>query len=325
MKTQKWIFNGMVIVACILFGFSIGHAKSYKYMTILAAGTGGVYYPLSGGIADILTKKKISSVSAEATGGSVENCTIVGRGRAEMGFTMGDAAYDAYNGIGKFEQFGKQPVLAMFSVYPSPMHILVLDKSKITQIADVKGQKISVGAFGSGTENMAKNMLEAVGISYGDIKPAFLSFSETSMGLRDGVVDAGFMAVAIPASAVLDLGSTRKVRFVPLSETEIKQVIDKYPYYSSITIPENGYSGIGGIVGDTPGVGVQNLIICHKDLPNDLVYNMVKAIFENQPRLVEVHQIATQMTLENAVKVPIPLHPGAEKYFKEAGAIKAQE
>lgn len=321
MKMQKWIFSGLVAMACVLFSLGESHAKSYKYMTILSAGTGGVYYPLGGGIADILTKKGLSNVSAEATGGSIENCTIVGRGRAEMGFTMGDAAYDAYNGLGKFQKFGKQPVMAMFSVYPSPMHILVLDKSKIKQVSDVKGQKISVGASGSGTENMAKNMLAALGISYSDIKPAFLSFSETSMGLRDSVVDAGFMAVAIPASSVLDLGSTRKVRFIPLTEAEVKQVVDKYPYYASVTIPESGYSGIGGIVGDTLAVGVQNLVICHADIPEDLVYNMTKAIFENQARLVEVHPIATQMTYENAVKVPIPLHPGAEKYFKEVGAV----
>ncbi len=321
MKIQKLTLIVCTAALAILIGAGSGTAKSYKYMTILTGGTGGVYYPLGGGIADVLTKNKISNVSAESTGGSVENCNLVGRGRAEMGFAMAGVCYDAFKGQGKFEERGKLPIMAMMAAYPSPMHILVLDKSKIKSVADLKGNKVSLGAFGSGTENMAKNMLEQLGITYDDIKPAFLSFSETAMGLRDGVVEAGFMAVAIPASAVLDLGSTRKVRFVPLSDEEINKTLTAYPYYSAVTVPASSYAGIGGICEDTPAVGVQNVLVCREDLPEDLVYNMVKTIFESKKKLLEVHQVAGQITLENAVKTPIDLHPGAIKYFKEMGAL----
>ena len=218
MRNIKWILTTFIILAILIYFPTNGQAKKYKYMTILTGGTGGVYYPLGGGMAEVLTKAKIANVTAESTGASVENCNLVGRKRAEMGLAMAGACYDAYNGLGKFKKRGKLPILAMFAAYPSPMHILVLAKSSIHRISDLKGKKVSVGAFGSGTENMAKNMLYTLGITYKDIKPAFLSFSETAMSLRDGVVDAGFMAVAIPASAVLDLGSTRKIRFVPLSQ-----------------------------------------------------------------------------------------------------------
>ena len=126
-----------------------------------------------------------------------------------MGLAMAGVCYDAFIDQGKFKERGKLPIVAMMAAYPSPMHILVLVKSKVRTIADLKGTKVSLGAFGSGTENMAKNLLKQLGSTYDDIKPAFLSFPETAMGLRDGVVEAGFMAVAIPASAVLDLGSTR--------------------------------------------------------------------------------------------------------------------
>ena len=321
MNTRTLILIVCISVVATLIGVGSGKAASYKYMTILTGGTGGVYYPLGGGIADVLTKKGISNVSAESTGGSVENCNLVGRGRAEMGFAMAGVCYDAFNGQGKFKERGKLPIVAMMAAYPSPMHILVLDKSNVRSIADLKGTKVSLGAFGSGTENMAKNMLEQLGITYDDIKPAFLSFSETAMGLRDGVVEAGFMAVAIPASAVLDLGSTRKVRFIPLSNEEIKQTLSAYPYYSSVIVTAKSYGGIGGINEDTPAVGVQNVLACRKDLPEDLVYNMVKTIFESQKKLLEVHQVASQITLENAVKTPIDLHPGAVKYFREKGVL----
>lgn len=321
MKTRKWTLVLFLAVAIFLIGVGMSGAASYKYMTILTGGTGGVYYPLGGGIADVLTKKGVSNVSAESTGGSVENCNLVGRGRAEMGFAMAGVCYDAFNGQGKFKERGKLSIMAMMSAYPSPMHILVLDKSKIHTIADLKGTKVSLGAFGSGTENMAKNMLEQLGITYDDIKPAFLSFSETAMGLRDGVVEAGFMAVAIPASAVLDLGSTRTVRFIPLSDEEINKTVAAYPYYSALTVPASGYGGVGGISGDTPAVGVQNVLVCRQDLPEDIVYNMVKTIFESRQKLLDVHQVASQITLENAVKVPIDLHPGAAKYFREMGAM----
>ncbi|BBO88227.1 TAXI family TRAP transporter solute-binding subunit [Desulfosarcina ovata] len=321
MKTRNW---ALVIVLAVMFtvaGMGDSEAASYKYMTILTGGTGGVYYPLGGGIADVLTKKGISNVSAESTGGSVENCNLVGRGRAEMGFAMAGVCYDAYKGEGKFKERGELPIMAMMSVYPAPMHILVLDKSDIHQLSDLKGAKVSLGAFGSGTENMAKNILETQGITYDDIKTAFLSFSETAMGLRDGVVEAGFMAVAIPASAVLDLGSTRKVRFIPLTDGEIKKTLEAYPYYSEVTIKGSAYNGIGGITGDTAGVGVQNVLVCRRELPEDLVYNMVKTIFESQKKLLDVHQVASQITIENAVKVPIDLHPGAARYFREMGAL----
>lgn len=152
--------------------------------------------------------------------------------------------------------------------------------------------------------------------------PASATMRITAMGLRDGVVEAGFMAVAIPASAVLDLGSTRKVRFIPLSDLEIKRTLDAYPYYSAVPVPENGYQGIGGISGDTPAVGVQNVLVCQGDLPEELVYNIVKTIFESRQKLFEVHQVANQITLENAAKVPIAMHPGAVRYFKEMGVLK---
>jgi hypothetical protein len=322
MRGTKWIFIIVAVLAFSLYCVADGHAKAYKYMTILTGGTGGVYYPFGGGMANVLTKANISNVTAESTGASVENCNLVGRGRAEMGLAMAGACYDAYNGLGKFKERGKLPIVAMYSAYPSPMHILVLAKSDIKSVSDLKGKKVSVGAFGSGTENMAKNMLNALGITYDDFKPAYLSFAETAMGLRDGVVDAGFMAVAIPASAVLDLGSTREVRFIPLTEKEVKTVTDKFAYYSSVAIPKGSYEGIGGVAEDTLAAGVQNVLICQKEMPDELVYTVVKTLFENQKKLVEVHQIANQMTAENAVKVPIPMHPGAEKYFKEIGALK---
>lgn len=322
MGKTRWFVVVVAVLAVFLVFCSDGQAKSYKYMTILTGGTGGVYYPLGGGMADVLTKAGVSNVTAESTGASVENANLVGRGRAEMGLVMAGACYDAYNGLGKFKERGKLPIRAMFSAYPSPMHILVLDKSSIRKADDLKGTKVSVGAFGSGTENMTKNMLSALGITYEHFKPAFLSFSETAMGLRDGVVDAGFMAVAIPASAVLDLGSTREVRFIPLTDEEVKKITDAYKYYSSVTIPQGAYKGIGGIKEDTPAAGVQNILICEESMPADLVYTITKTLFGNQKKLIEVHKIAEQMTAENAVKVPIPFHPGAERYFKEIGALK---
>ncbi len=306
-----------VLGLCLAVALAVPAAAKTIFISIGTGGTGGVYYPYGGGLAE-LWSKKVPGVKAvaEVTGASVENIKLAHKGETVIGEVMGDVAYQAYYGVGKFK--GKpQNVLAMAVMYPNVLQIVTLKGSGIKSVKDFKGHVISLGAPGSGTAFMAELILEALGISKDSFKVRRLSFVESANALRDHTIDAGFWCVAPPTSSIMDLATTHHIDMVRFSPEEQKIITSKYSFYSTYTLPAGVYRGLDKPV---PTISVWNVIICKADLPEDLVYNLVKVLFENNDYMRKIHPFARYTTPENAVKhSPIPLHPGAIKYLKEKG------
>jgi len=302
-----------------IFSFQVNSAAAKtRFISIGTGGTGGVYYPYGGGVAEIWTKKvKGIKAVAEVTGASVENTKLCDKGETLFGEIMSDVAFQAYTGTGKFK--GKpQKIRGMFVMYPNVYHIVTRQDSGINSISDLKGRKVSVGAPGSGTEFMTSLILEsALGISYDSFNVFRLSFNENANALKDNSIKAGIWCVAPPTSSIMDLATTHKIKIIPFTKAEIDQVTSKYPFYAGYTLPAGIYNGQ-----DQPvyTASVWNTFICNADLDEDLVYKLTKAVFENQDFLIKIHHFAKYTTPENAVKYSaIPLHPGAIRYLKEKG------
>jgi len=321
MRSKVTLVLAVLVAVCFCIpGTSM--AKT-KFITLATGSPGGVYYPLGGGMA-VVIQKIVDGVrcAAESTGASVENTRLISNRDSDMGMVMGSSAYAGREGWKPFKK--KHDVLAMFQMYPAPMHIVTTKKTGIKKLEDLKGKKVSIDRPGSGGAIMSRVILEAAGFDLEkDLTLAGLSVSESVAAMKDGIVDAIFLNFAYPAAAIMDLGSTRDIELIALDEGLVDKIIAKYPYYVKIAIPKGTYKGIDS---DIMCLGDSNVMVVHKEMDTDLVYNCVKAIFENVKEgkyaLVNIHPIAAQFTPENAVNSPIPLHPGSIKYFKEQGALK---
>lgn len=313
----------LVFVAAGLVLQSPADADSRKFLTLASGSPGGVYYPLGGGMA-VVIEKTVPELrcASESTGASVENSRLVGGGNSDMGMVMGSVAYKALTGQAPFEK--KLDIRALFQMYPAPEHIVTTAKSGIRSLADLKGRKVSIDVPGSGCAIMAAAILEEAGFDLKkDLTIAHLSQSESVQALKDGVVDAVFFNFAYPGAAVMDLAATRDIVLVPLEKALADRLVKKYPYYVQIQIPGGTYPKVNA---DVLCLGDSNLLIAHANMPEDIAYKVVKAIFTNvkegQHALIHIHPIAAHLTPANAVNSPLPLHPGAQKYFREIGALK---
>lgn len=304
------------MVVCLVFA---GPAVAKDvFLTIGTGSPGGAYYPLGGGMS-VVIQKTIDGVrcAAESTGASVENSRLVGIGDTDMGMVMGSVAFKAVEGLEPFDK--KYPLVALFQMYPAPEHIVTTKQSGIKTIADLKGKKVSIDVPGSGCSTMATAILEEAGFDLEkDLKLANLSQSESVQALKDGIVDACFFNFAYPASAVMDLAATRDIVMIPVSKELADKIVKKNPYYLKVTIPKGSYDDVDY---DVLCIGDSNVMVANKKMSNDIAYKIAKAIYTNvnegKYALINVHPIAAQLTPANAVNSPIPLHPGAAKYFKE--------
>lgn len=288
------------------------------FITIATGGTSGVYYPLGAGFSTIFEELGIDA-SVQATQASVENVNLVLEGLAEVALITGDTAFQAYEGTGPFEDEGpKEDLRSLAALYPNYLQIVTTEDSGINSFADLKGKKISVGAPNSGTELAAQVLLEGHGLSYDDITPDYLSFAESVDQIKNGLVDAAILSSGIPNSGIMDLDTTDGIKLIPIEEDAMEYLTEKYSYLGETVIPANTYS----VTEDVPALEITNAMIVSKDLTEDEVYHMTKAIFENVDTLIETHSAAEDIDVSKATEgLSIPLHPGAEKYFKEVGAI----
>ena len=287
------------------------------FVSIGTGGTGGIYYPYGGGVAEIWSKhvKGVKAV-AEVTGASVENVKLAHKGETVVGEVMGDVAVAGYTGDSKF-QGKKHDILSMAIMYPNLLQIVVLKKSGITDIMQVKGRSISTGSPGSGTNFMAEAVLKSLGITPDDYKDSRLSFTETANALRDGTIDVGIWSVGPGTSSILDLATTHEIHMIAFTPEQTEKILAANPTYSAIDLTGGVYRGIDQPV---PTIGVWNVMIVQSSLDTDLVYRLAKALFEKNDYLKKIHPSAAYTTPENAVKYsPIPLHPGTIKYLAEKG------
>jgi TRAP transporter TAXI family solute receptor len=295
-------------------------AQPTTRISITTGGTGGVYYPMGGGMANVLSKYVPGlQATAEVTGGSVDNLKLINAGKAEVGFSMADAAWDAAQGVDKFKD-GKVNARTLLVLYPNKMHVVTVEGTGITKLADLKGKRVSTGSPGSGTEIMALRMLEAVGIDgKKDIRPERLGAAESVNAIKDRKIDAFFWSGGVPTAAVTDLAATPGVKIKLIDNAEVVDAMNKKygPLYVKSTIPAGSYAGQ-----DKPNeeVDVWNILVTNDKMSDQMAYDIVKTLIEKKPELVAVHKEAEHIDLKSqAAGSPIPFHPGAKKYLEEHG------
>ncbi|MDO5648124.1 TAXI family TRAP transporter solute-binding subunit [Paracoccus sp. (in: a-proteobacteria)] len=305
-----------VAVAAAMMTAPVVYAQE---LSIATGGTGGVYFPLGGGISELINRHvEGRTATAEVTGASVENVALIARDNSDIAFALADTVYQAYNGQGQFEGRALSNLRALGAVYPNVVQIVTTANSGIDSLDDLKGRRVSVGAPGSGTEISAKQILEANGITYADFSPERLNFNETADALRDGDIVAGFWSVGPPTSSIMNLAATRQIAFVPLSDDQVNAALEVEPTFAAFTLPAGTYDGV---TQDVATIATPNLLIVNADMDEELAYQIVKTIYENTDFLIATHPAAKDMTIDFSVSAtPIPFHPGALRYLEEQGA-----
>jgi uncharacterized protein len=307
------------IQAAVLFG--AGAEAQQKTIAIGTGGTGGVYYPLGGAVANVLSKYLPGvQATAEVTGGSVDNLKLIGSGQSEIGFSMADAALDAMKGEDKFKG-SKVPLQTLLVLYPNRMHVVTVEGTGIEKMSDLKGKRVSTGSPGSATEVMAFRVIEAAGLDRDkDLKRERLGVAESVNALKDRKIDAFFWVGGIPTAAVTDLGATPglKIKLIDHGDLADKMNAKYGKLYSSGVIKAGSYPGQDK---DNQIVDVWNILVTGDRMSEDDAYKIVKTLVEHKADLVAVHKEAEAFSLENQVqeRSPIPFHPGALRYFKEMG------
>ena len=295
-------------------------AAAPAFINILTGGTSGVYYPIGVALSQLYgTGIEGSKTSVQATKASVENLNLLQAGRGELALALGDSVAAAYPGdidAGFKTPLDKIRVLA--SAYPNYIQIVANKESGIKTLADLKGKRISVGAPKSGTELNARSIFKAAGLSYEDMgKVEFLPYAESVELIKNRQLDATLQSSGLGMAAIRDLAATMAINFVEIPEDVIAKINN--PAYQHGVIPASTYEGQ---TTDVSTVAIQNLLVTQSGVSDDLAYQMTKIMFEHLDRLGNAHSAAKSISLEKATKnLPIPLHPGAERYYKEVGAL----
>ncbi|MCG8472413.1 MAG: TAXI family TRAP transporter solute-binding subunit [Desulfobacterales bacterium] len=329
---KKWFF----LSAALLLTLSVGcsqpaeetSATKEKKTTFITIGTGGitgVYYPTGGAIARIVNKKREEygiRATVESTGGSVFNVNAIMAGDLEFGIVQSDRQFQAVNGLKEWEYKPQKDLRAVFSIHPESVTLLAAVDSGIKSISDLKGKRVNIGNPGSGQRGNAIDALEAAGISWQkDLKAESVKAAEAPGLLQDERIDAFFYTVGHPSGAFKEATSgRRKTQFVSITETDA--LVQKYPYYAKSYIPKGLYPGATNTQ-DTPTFGVKATFCTSAKVSDQVVYAMVKEIFENFEEFKKLHpayQVLTKKSMLEGLSAPI--HPGAMMYYKEAGLMK---
>ncbi|HLS54403.1 MAG TPA: TAXI family TRAP transporter solute-binding subunit, partial [Tissierellaceae bacterium] len=271
------------------------------YVNIATGGTGGVYYPLGGALAKVYNDKLDNiSANSQSTGASVENIGLILDDEAQIAFIQNDITYYAAEGIEMFEDKGKAEDLRGMAIwYPEVIQIVATKGSGIETVEDLKGKKVAVGAPGSGTEANARQILEAHGITYDDIQADYLSFDEASTNLQDGNVDAAFVTAGLPTAAIVELTTSTDVVIVPIESGVIADLSAEYPFYTEVVIEAGTYKDQAE---DVTTTAVMAMLVVHKDMDEDLAYELTKAMFENKDIIDETHDRGKDLQLETALE-----------------------
>ena len=291
------------------------------FINILTGGTSGVYYPIGVGLSQLYgTGIDGAKTSVQATKASVENLNLLQAGRGELAFALGDSVGDAWNGV---EDAGfkapLQNLRAIAGTYNNYIQVVASAESGIKTLADLKGKRISVGAPKSGTELNARAIFKAAGMSYEDLgKVEFLPYAESVELIKNRQLDATLQSSGLGMAAIRDLATTMPVTFVAIPAEVVEKIGS--PAYQAGVIPAGTYEGQAA---EVPTVAITNILVTHSKVSDEVAYQMTKLMFDNLERLGTAHSAAKDIKLETATQnLPIPLHPGAERFYKEAGVLK---
>ena len=324
MKKRAFLVVSVVLaLSLVLAGASIAQQK--KFFVISTGGTGGTYYPLGGILAQALSQAVPEVVvTSQAGNASVANCNLIRDKQVESAFVQSNVAYNAFNGL---EQFKEKPVKNLrfiASLYPETIQIVARADSGIKTVKDIKGKRLVPGDRGSGTEVDALNVLGAYGYTYKDFSSVdWLSFSGGAQRLQDKQADVTFTTAGWPTAAITELAISTNIVLVPIDEAKIKDLTKKFPFYARIVIPKGTYKGQEK---DVATITTMAQWVVGAEVPDDVVYKLTKALWESgAKKMAEAHAQGKNVQPKTALAgMSIPLHPGAEKFYKEAGLIKAE-
>lgn len=321
---RKKLIFAVALIASLTMLMSVAYAKR-TFVTIGTGGITGVYYPTGGAIAKMVNKKKDEygiRATVESTGGSVFNVNAVMNGDLEFGIVQSDRQFQAINGLAEWKDKGPQKDLrAVFSIHPESVTLIAAVDSGIKTIQDVKGKIVNIGNPGSGQRQNSIDALEAVGINYEkDIKAESIKASEAASLLQDGRIDAFFYTVGHPNGSIKEATSgARKVRIADI--TGIDAMLAKFPYYAKATISISNYPGAENDK-DIETFGVKATFVTSAKVPDEVVYAITKEVFDNFEEFKKLHPAYSVLTKENMLQgLSAPIHPGAMKYYKEAGLM----
>ena len=300
-------------------------AQERVFFGIATGGTGGTYYPLGGMLAQLISNKvqiggKKLAATAETAGASVANAQLLARKDIESAFVAADILDAAYTGKGQFEGKAVKNLRALGSLYPEQVQLVTLANANVQGFKDLKGKSVSSGSPGSGQWQLLGDLLEAHGMTRKDISEDLSSFTQSVDKIKDGNLTASLITAGAPTSSIADLANARDIRIVPLAGAEIDNLRKKQPYYASVQLPPNTYKGQTAPVNT---LAVMAVWATHDGISDQMAYEVTKALFENTETLGQVHPKGKEISLKTALQsISIPLHPGAERYYREKGILK---
>jgi hypothetical protein len=311
----------IVLTLCVaMLGLASAAMAGEAKLILATGGTAGTYYPYGGAMSKIWNSKIPGmNVTAQATGASVENVRLINKDEVELAMVQSDTIDFAFKAQETFkEKLTKMAVVAV--LYPELIHIVVRGDLGIQSFSGLRGKKIGVGAPGSGTEANYRQLLDLYKIGKDDVSAQYLSFAESADQFKDNRIDAFMVTGGVPTSAIMDVATQRSIKILPIEDTMLSILTNKYPFLSAAVIPANSYKGV---TTEVKTAAVNAVLIAHPKLSDDVVYSLTKTLFENQPELASAHAKGKVLSLQGAVVgVSIPFHPGAAKYFKEKGVLK---
>jgi TRAP transporter TAXI family solute receptor len=318
-----WKHAAALTLAGVLAGGAF--AQQRMFFGIATGGTGGTYYPLGGMLAQLISNKAVVdgkkiSATAESAGASVANVKLLGNKDIESAFVAADILDAAYNGKGQFNGSPIKNVRALGALYPETVQLIAKADSGINSVKDLKGKSVSSGSPGSGQYQLLTDLLTVYGLKRSDIKEDLSSFTQAVDKIKDGNLDATLITAGVPTAAVTDFAQSHALKVVPLSGAEIGELLKQQPYYTKVQLPANSYKGQADVV-DT--LAVMAVWTAHDGVPENVAYEVTKALYENVAIMGQVHVQGKNISLQTATAVgDAPIHPGALKYFKEKGIVK---
>ncbi|WP_209427599.1 TAXI family TRAP transporter solute-binding subunit [Pararhodobacter sp. SW119] len=300
-------------------------AQDRVFVGIATGGTGGTYYPLGGMLAQLISNNaelegRRISATAETGNASVANAGLLAREEIETAFIAADILDAAYNGANQFEDNAAENLRALGSLYPETVQLVARTGAGISSFADMAGKSVSSGSPGSGQWQLLGDLLEAHGMAREDVTEDYSSFAQSADKIKDGNLDASLITAGIPTASITELANGHDIVVVPLSGDEIAALQEVQPYYANATLPAGTYRGVDE---DVQTLAVRAIWATHAGLEDDIAYAMVKALYENTDILSQVHVMGGQISLDTALEsISIPLHPGAERYYRERGILE---
>jgi TRAP transporter TAXI family solute receptor len=310
MRFYRTLSTLAVLAAACMLGCSPGSQPTE--LRVGTASLGGAYYPLGQGIANLINAHVPGrSMIPVVTRGAVDNPRLLTTGDIDLGITNADLAYFAYQGQAPYP--APLAVLAAGALHPSVLHMVVLERSGIRTFSDLRGKRVAVGPVGGPTALMAQRLLEAHGLSLDDVVASYLAYSDGFGQLTDGNVDAAFALAGFPAAGVVQTQASQAIALIDLDASRLAGMLADNPYYRLLDIPAASY----GLAADTTALAVDNLLLVRRDEDPDLVYAMTEAIYSHLDELTEHDAVARYIDPTQSMRLAVPLHPGAQRYFEQ--------